>query len=201
MNGGKGFTLIEVLVALVVTSLLLLGVYGVFSSVSGARQRVAADGATYHQARVIFDRIGRELRGAYQTERNARTRFAGGLDRQGRPFLELSTTSATPQGGPGGIVLVRYELRNAAEAPGLLELVRMERPLFSDDFRPGQELRLAGGLLYLRLRFFSDGIWRTSWDATEGLPQLVELTLGEPSRLGPVTFASAFDLGGAGGGQ
>jgi len=200
MSGGKGFTLIEVLVAVVVTSLLLLSVYGVFSSVSGARQRVEADSAVFHQARVIFDRIGRELRGAYRTGRNTRTRFSGGLDRDGRPFLELSTTSATPQGSPGGIVLVRYELRSTEEDPARLELVRMERPLFSDDFRPDQSLRLAGGLLEFQMRFYAAGSWRESWNADDGLPQLVELTLSEPSRTGPVTFVSAFDLGGAGGG-
>jgi len=200
MSGRGGFTLVEVLVAVVVASLLLLSVYGVFSSVSGTRQRIEADSTTFHQARVIFDRIGRELRGAYWTPRNERTRFAGGRDGEGRPYLELSTTAATPQGGLGGIVVVRYELRPAPEDPQRLELVRQERPLLREEFRAGDALRLASGLAGLQLRFFAGGSWREEWATADGLPQLVELTLSEPSRLGPVTFVSAFDLAVAGGG-
>ena len=54
----KGFTLVEVLVAISILAILLTSVYGIFSSVSLARERLDADSAEYHRARVLFDRLG-----------------------------------------------------------------------------------------------------------------------------------------------
>lgn len=194
MRREAGFTLVEVLVAVIVTSLLLLSVYGVFSTVDGARKRVENDAGHYHLARVIFDRLGREIRGAYWTTANRRTRFGGGLTSDGQPYLELSTTTATPQSGGGGIVLVRYETQPDPDHPGQLRLLRSERPLFTDAFRPGDTLQMTAGLASLKLRFF-DGTWHDNWDAAgSGLPKLVEITLEEADPTGPVPFTSSFEV-------
>jgi len=195
MRRQHGFTLVEILVAVIVTALLLTTIYGVFISVSEARRRIEADSEIYHRARVIFDRIGREIHGTYWSAENRRSSFAGGLDEQNRPFLELSTTTATPQSGGGGIVLVRYLLRDDPENEETRELVRLERPLFTDQFREGNALRLASGITGLSLRFYSAGNWQDSWDATGGgLPQLIEFTLTQPSENGPVTFSTTFGV-------
>ena len=86
MTRESGFTLIEILVAVIVTSLLLLSVYGVFSTIDGARQRVERDTGHYHQARVIFDRLGREIHGVYLAANNRQSGFRGGTGRGGTPL-------------------------------------------------------------------------------------------------------------------
>ena len=195
MRNQRGFTLIEVLVAVIVTSLLLMSVYGVFSTVAGARKRVENDADHYHLARVIFDRFGREIRGVYWSQANRRTRFSGGVNSDGQPFLELSTTTATPQSVGGGIVDVRYEAQPDPDHPGQLLLMRSERPLFTSDFQPGDTLRMATDLASLRLRFFDGAIWHDDWDAAgQGLPKLVEVTLEEADPAGAVPFTTSFEV-------
>ncbi|AMV71369.1 type II secretion system protein GspJ [Desulfuromonas carbonis] len=193
MADQRGFTLIEVLVAVIVTSLLLLTVYGVFTTVDGARQRVEGDAERFHQARVIFDRIGRELHGVYWSASNLQTRFQGGLNQAGLSYLELSTTTATPQSGGGGIVVVRYEMQPDPDHVGTFMLLRSERQLFTEAFGATDTLRMAGGIESFNLRFFARGAWHDNWDAASGgLPALVELTLNEASPAGSVPFISSF---------
>lgn len=195
MAGQRGFTLIEVLVSVIVTSLLLLTVYGVFTTVDGARQRVEGDAERFHQARVIFDRIGRELHGVYWSANNLQTRFQSGLNQAGLYYLELSATTATPQSGGGGIVVIRYELQPDPDHAGEFMLLRSERQLFTEEFSATDTLRMAGGIASLQLRFFARDAWYEIWDgANGGLPELVELTLNEVSPEGPVPFASSFEV-------
>ncbi|RLC08469.1 MAG: hypothetical protein DRI57_23925, partial [Deltaproteobacteria bacterium] len=46
-NTSRGFTLIEILLAILISSLVLTSIYGVFSSVSRARNRLEAEGLVY----------------------------------------------------------------------------------------------------------------------------------------------------------
>jgi general secretion pathway protein J len=181
----QGFTLVEVLVAVTVTAILLTTVFGIFTSVSRAKERVEGNGAGYHQARVLFDRIGRELRSAYLVRTNPNTRFEGGKDDEQHLFLELTTTTFTPYGGNrGGIARVRYELAPDDEAPAAKEppwvLLRKEGNLFDPerfDQRPGY--RLATGIREMQIRYQNEsGEWFEEWPRSNNrLPQMVELTL------------------------
>ena len=92
----RGFTLIEVLVAISVLAILLTSVYGIFTSVSSTRERLDADSAEYHRARVLFDRLGRELRGAYFQTRDKDLVFKASSADQNALELELTTTAVSP---------------------------------------------------------------------------------------------------------
>jgi general secretion pathway protein J len=192
----KGFTLIEVLLAVTITAILLVTVYGVFTSVSSARNRIEAEGEGYHLARVIFDRIGREIRGAYYLKGNKDTVFKGGIDEQRNPFLFLSTTATTPQGErQEGIALVRYRLGPDEQAEGKKVLTRSEEPLVQGTQAP-REYRLAPGIEAMRLRFSDGGTWQESWDSDSlnAAPKMVEVAL--EIRLGGavVPFRSIFEV-------
>lgn len=193
-----GFTLLEVLVAVTVTALLLTGVYGVFTSVSGAKQRLEQEGEGYHQARVLYDRLGRELRGTYWRQENKKTRFIGGRTGDNASFLELTTTAGTPFGGRrGGISVVHYELRPDEEAPepDTWMLVRNEYSIFEPDGTEREGYRLATGIRDLDFRFYRNGQWEEEWDAVrDGLPQMVEVSITMPIGERPVPFRSTFDV-------
>ncbi|MBE0598741.1 MAG: hypothetical protein IH614_15915 [Desulfuromonadales bacterium] len=197
--------MVEVLVAVTITALLLTTIYGVFTSVSTAKERVEGSGEGYHQARILFDRIGRELRGAYFLPTKNKTRFAGGLTGEQYPYLELSTTATTPQGGNrGGIAIVRYELQPDPEAPtgGPPDevpqvLLRWEYNLSDpeEEERPGY--RLATGIFDFKLRFHNGSEWLEEWQARPGgLPKMVELTMSIPIDGEPVPFRTAFGMEG-----
>ncbi|MGK2907681.1 MAG: type II secretion system protein GspJ [Desulfuromonadales bacterium] len=193
----QGFTLVEVLVAISILAILMTSIYGIFSSVSVARERLDADSAEYHRARVIFDRMGRELRGTYFQARNNNLHFAGG---ETDFLLELTTTAVSPLSRMGtGLARIRYLLvTDPEEAANGQVLMRSERPVY--DAKPGEEademMRLAPGIETMTLRFFANGQWQEQWDArSSGLPEMVEIALqlrrdGQES----AHFLSAFEI-------
>ena len=199
-----GFTLIEVLVAISMAAIVLTAVYGVFTSVSSAKIRLEADSEAYHRGRIVFDRLGREIRGAVPIVGTDGTGvFRGGLDDRDLPFLELTTTAVAQQvEGGTGIALIRYNLAEDREQPGdrILVLQRSEQPAFQNAATTvtGGLLRLAPGIERLQLRYYTGSDWRDDWNASiDGLPAMVELSLvmidAEGSRH---QFASAFELPG-----
>ncbi|HKK01512.1 MAG TPA: type II secretion system protein GspJ [Desulfuromonadales bacterium] len=197
----KGFTLVEILVAIAIIAILLSTVYGIFSSVSKARQKLETEGQTYQLARVIFERLGRELQGAYYVTTNLHSEFAGGLTEDGRPFLELSTTASTPQGGKlTGIAAVRYELQPDPQSPAgekqSQELMRTEVPLFEVPDPNAKPYRLARGISKLTFRFYRDGKWQPSWNAQNdgGLPEMVEVTLVLGTGKDATPFQTTFEI-------
>ena len=180
-RGAQGFTLIEVLVAISLLAIVLTSVYGIFSSVSATKVRLDSDSAEYHLARVVFDRLGRELHGAYYRRGDQTTLFRGGINDSGESFLELTTTAVTPLSTAGtGIAEVRYRLAPDQESTeGSQVLLRSERPRQSTT-GPADDrmMRLAPDVAELSLRFYAAGTWQEEWDARQnGLPQLVEIAM------------------------
>jgi general secretion pathway protein J len=199
MRSQAGFTLFEVLVAVSIVALLLTTVYGVFTSVSGAKERLETTGEGYHQARVLFDRISREVRGAYVPAGHPDALFAGGNG--ATPFLELSTSAATPQGGgKGGINVVRYEVQVDSESSdGRKVLLRSEVPLHEADQRQEGAYRLATGLEDLRWRYYDGEQWLEEWptkraQGANAAGQMLEVRLTVIIDDQPVDFMSAFEL-------
>lgn len=198
----RGFTLVEVLVAISILAIVLTSVYGIFSSVSTARGRLDADSADYHRARVIFDRLGRELRGAYFAPNFTSLTFVGEAAGDGNlNELELTTTAVSPLSQTGsGIARVRYRLVRDREDPeNRLVLLRSEQPAYQpvSEVSDGDMMRLAAGIENLTIRYYANGQWQAGWDGrtSGGLPEMVEMTLQLRTRQGaPVAFQSAFEV-------
>lgn len=194
----SGFTLIEVLVAISILAIIMTSIYGVFSTVSVAGNRLEKDSAEYHLARVAFDRLGRELHGVHYRKADRTTWLRGGRDDNERPFLELTTSAVTPSSALGtGIAEVRYRLSQDTEDGGAA-LYRGERARQAATPASGDAgmMRLAPGLELLTFRFRHNDRWQDQWDSDrDGLPQLVEVTLvtgRDPQR--QTIFRSAFLL-------
>ena len=201
LRTARGFTLLEVLIAISIIALLLTTVYGIFSSVSGTKERLDADSAAYHRARVIFDRLGREIRGTYYQAGHRDSTFSGGTDEAGELFLELSTTAVSPISERGtGFALVRYRIgADTEDDDQSLVIQRSERALIGraqGALEAPDMMRLAPGIRDFALRFYAEGTWHTSWNATEsGLPAMVQLRLTIITEDGTeVPFMSSFRL-------
>ncbi len=195
----KGFTLVEVLVAISILAILLTSVYGIFSSVSLARERLDADSAEYHRARVLFDRLGRELRGAYFQISNQNLVFTGLKTDDGSFDLELTTSAVSPLSQTGsGIARVHYLLvEDQEDAADGLVLMRSEHPVHeSTDEEAAGMMRLVPGIEAMSLRYYANGQWQTTWQGrTSGLPELVEIELQlRTGREEPIYFISAFEV-------
>lgn len=195
-NRSSGFTLIEVLIAVAITSLVLMAIYGVFASVDGARRRLTNDSEAYHRARVIFDRIGREVRGAYLKPGNLDTYLQGGGGDRREPYLTLTTTATTPQGDGGGLSQVRYEwLEDAENAKETLVLTRRESGTRQPEESGREGYRLATGIEEVWLRFHDGTDWKGDWDSrSQGPPKRVEIAMRIRSGDLKVPFRSSFEL-------
>jgi general secretion pathway protein J len=194
----RGFTLIEIMVAISMLTIVLFSVYGVFRAVNLTKQRLDADSADYHLARVVFDRLGREIQGAYFSPDDQTTIFHGGINRQGETFLQMTTTAVTPLSRKGtGIARVDYLLAKDDERAEERVLLRNEHQRqFSGDEQRSAMMRLAPGVEAMTLRFYGSGQWQDDWDAgLNGLPELVEvqLILGS-DREYPQPFMTTFQL-------
>ena len=195
-----GFTLLEILVAISIVAIVLTTLYGVFASISRAKERLEQDGEVYQRVRVIYDRLGREFRGVCPVGGPAQKGvFRTGRDADGNPILELTTSAAAQLGTQQtGIALVRYTLAQDRENPSGKALFRTEQSaLVSDEaIRESGPMRLAVGIEQMEWRFLVQDQWLTDLDATrDGLPLLVELTLTMTDSQGQtLPFRSAFDV-------
>lgn len=180
MKRSAGFTLIEILIAVSLTSIVLASIYGVFTSVFVARERVQAESEIAQIGRVLFQRFGRELRGAW-TPVTGDKFFLGALDGDGRPELRFATASTTLTAtGGGGIAALRYGLQPMLDAPqDRLYLVRSEEPYHLRERLDNGSYPLSGNVKSILWRFYGDNGWVESWSAAESnsLPQLVEMTV------------------------
>lgn len=190
----RGFTLVEVVVAVLITGLLLTGVYGVFGTVSSARERLEQEGIVYHQARIFFDRIGGELSSMRLTTFGTRTVLEAGTTVYGTPYLEFNTELSSPlQQRRGGLTRVRYEL--GAVDNNTMTLYRSEQRLLVD-LAASEPLAFVTGLKDFQIRYYAEGIWHDQW-LSAGAPQLVEIEFEMEGAAGINTpFRSSFILSG-----
>lgn len=186
----RGFTLVEVLLAILIGSLLLTTIYGIFSGVSSARNRLEAEGDVYHQVRIFYDRLGSELRSLRLIPVGQQAVFKTDTTVDGDPVLEFSTELVSPLlQQHGGISRVRYELRRDSDRA---TLYRSEQVLLAD-LAPSEALPFIEGLTSLQFRYFQQGRWQEQWPGSSP-PEMVEvvLELEVDGRLIP--FRSSFVL-------
>ncbi|MDX2496103.1 MAG: type II secretion system protein GspJ [Desulfuromusa sp.] len=189
-NTSRGFTLIEVLLAILIGTLVLTSVYGIFSSVSGARNRLEAEGEIYHQARVFFDRIGGELSSLRLSPVGKDAVFSSGNTPDGELFFEFNTELISPLlQQHGGISRVRYEVRQKEES---VVLLRSEKILLTN-LAASEPLVFIADLKTFQMRYFSHGQWQDSWSG-KSLPQLIEMTLELENDDRLIPFRSSFVL-------
>ena len=190
MRSARGFTLIEVLLAILIGSLLLTTIYGVFASVSGARNRLEAEGDAYHQVRIFFDRIGGELRSLRLLAVGSQAVLIGGKTLDGELYLEFNTELASPLlQQRGGVSRVRYELRREE---GSATIYRSEQVLLAD-LAASEPLPFIDGVKDFQIRYYRQGSWVDQWSAG-GAPQMVEIALELEIAGRVVPFRSSFVL-------
>ena len=193
----KGFTLVEVLVAISIFIIAISSIYGIFTSISSTKDKLDQNSETYHQARVVLDRIGREIHGIYVHKIDDANILKGGFNEQGQVFFELSTTATVSLNIDGiRFVSVRYDsVADQESEDGSYVIMRTEKPLLgSMSLQDFPAMRMATGIKNLRIRYFSENTWQDQWDAKlQGLPDMLEVLLTAYDKNGEETpFLTAF---------
>lgn len=183
----QGFTLLEVLVAIALASLLLTSIYGVFSTSSLAKERVEKQASAYHLARVLTSRFDRELTGLALSSPVDSAILSGGTNSRGESYLDMLTTSG---GGPfPGMRRVSYRLGENQENQATLW--RTERGVNTQ--ATGNEERLSQGIETLAFRFFDGTNWRDDWNSSiDGRPVLVGVEFSLANMADDVPLTSVF---------
>lgn len=190
MTRPKGFTLLEVLVAIALASILLTSIYGVFTAASTTKQQVEKQGNALHLGRVVIARLDRELLGLAMTTHADETILSGGKNEQGEAFIRLLTwTNSSPQ---PGLRVVTYRL--GPDVDGRMTLWRTEKSVYQRD--DAREERLAQGIEEMTFEFYDGQNWRENWSI--GRPKLVRLRLTLAERSDYPPLIGVFDMPQAG---
>ena len=182
-----GFTLLEILLALSVLSVILLLLLSAFTGAARVRETLSSRAREFRQIRLVLDRIGTDLICAFAT--SAREESALSLREEQLSGLPAATLTFTafqlPDGDrshpPAEIVKIRYFQRIGADGV-TLELHREQSDLpFIGNKIPLRESRVAEGLRAFRVEVYDGTTWVKEWPAGGGsktaLPKKVAVTL------------------------
>ncbi len=171
MNSGEtmtrrgGFTLVEVLVALAISSAIIVALYATFFSVLRARSDMVNGLERTREVAGFLDSFSREAASAFFKESNARTLFVG--ERSGGSGFEAASLSMTAfvstvrgAGAKGDLVGVRYLTAYAGGKPTLYKETWNPYGLESA-FRIEVIEEIEG----LEFSFYNGKTWAKVWDA------------------------------------
>lgn len=197
----RGFTLVEVLVATAVFSLLAILLLSSFTGVTRAREALVSRASADRQVRLILDRLGTELSGAFGSDRVSSAGLSCAQDRfAGTEASDLAFTAfVLPQEGgtrpAADVAKIRYFTRPDAEGR-FLSLYREESSLPLVENRiPVRRALLGDRLLGFRIELFDGTAWVSAWPPQGGgkgrLPQRIAAVLTDS---GGAEFRRVFRL-------
>jgi general secretion pathway protein J len=176
----SGFTLLEVLIAVVLLGILSAALYGSYFGVLRARDRASSGMESRRELGATLDLIRREVSSAQFRQSDKRLRFVvEDRDSFGTPSSTLTLTTEVPTAGQNrkesGIITVAYRI---TEKNKKRTLTRQERDLFSEE-----ELILAYPQMEQITAFlvecYDGSKWVKSWDSAinNRLPNRVRVTV------------------------
>lgn len=188
----SGFTLIEVLIAVVLLGILTAALYGSYFGVIRARDRASAGMESRRELGATLDLIRREVSSALFNRSDKRLRFVvEDRDNFGTQSSTLELTTLAPPAGQNrsesGIVAVTYRM---AEKDKKRTLTRQERDIFSEEGTIPAYPQMEQISSFL-VECYDGSKWVKSWDTTINgtLPRSVRVTVQVEEEGKPVEFS------------
>lgn len=180
----RGFTLLEILIAMGILSILLVSVYGTFSSIHRAVETTDGTMTTMREARLFFELLTREVESSYMSGEAAfKDTFFYVKDRDvfGKRLSELAFTSFVPYGH--GLFAVEYSLD-----PDRRTLMKKAVSIFGG--QEPQAFEVLSGVEEFAVEVYTGGKWVGTYDghAEGSLPSKVRarITLRVQGQLLPL---------------
>lgn len=196
MSSNRGFTLIEIMIAVVLLGILSAALYGSYFTVLSARERASEGMEARRELGSTLDLIRREFASARFDRNDKRLRFVvEDRDNFGKPASSLELTTLVPSSGQGrkesGISAVRYRLE---EKDKRFILTRREQDIFfeSADARGYLQMERISDFL---VECYDGSKWVRSWDTAlnNALPKMVRVTVHVDEAGKPVEFSILAD--------
>lgn len=201
----RAFTLLEVILALVIATGLLVVVLYFYQQSANLRTQLIQESERIASVRLLMDRLTAELRAASPLS-SSRIAFAGDATSMRFITVGLPVRSAWNTGPSGRLVtpqtdlkLVSYSLGRSIEGTNVVAtgLVRTEQPTVEVRSRassgrsnevaaerrtapapaPARLEPVTDAIRYVRFRYWGGDDWKESWSEVE-LPKAVEVSLG-----------------------
>ena len=182
-----GFTLIEILLALAILSVILLLLLSAFTGAARSREALTARSREFRQIRIALDRIGTDLQGAFASSIRQDSALTCKEDQlSGNPAATFVFTAfQLPEPGsgrpPADVVKIKYFPQVGADGTSM-ELHREQSDLpFLENKIPLREAVLAVGLKGFRVELYDGSAWVKEWPpagkAKTALPKKAAVTL------------------------
>jgi len=194
MSRNKGFTLLEILIAVVLLGILAGALYGSYFGVVRARERAAAGMESRRELGATLDLIRREVSSTMFNRNDKRLRFiVEDRDSFGAPSSTLELTTLSPLAdlsrGESGIVTVGYRM---TEKDSKRTLTRQERDMVfsgSDVTAAFPQMERISSFL---VECYDGSKWVRSWDSAinGALPKAVKVTVQVEEEGRPVEFST-----------
>jgi general secretion pathway protein J len=173
-NQPRGFTLIEILLAIFIFSIVLAAIYGSYTGTFRVIDTVESQVAVLRQARVAMVRITEDLASSYYSEMvTDMEKFVGteqevqGMRADTLRFVSKAHLLFNDQELAAGTAQIFYEVREDISGEGLA-LYRHDTPELAAAGEDGGGLLLCDHLQEVRFSYFDgDGNEQDSWDADD----------------------------------
>jgi len=201
----RGFTLLEVMVAVAILAMVSVLIYGAFDGLSRGRKSLGRVNDRYHQGRGALSRMSLELSSAFLsmhqplTEQQIRrlTIFSGS---RGSPVDRIDFTSFSHRrlvrdSHESDQNEISYFGSPDPNVPGKVDLARRESPIIDLEPKRGGEVNvLVEDIDSFDVKYLdaSTGLWTETWDSTQAT--------GQPGRL-PFQIRITLVLKGGAGGE
>ena len=183
-NNVRGFTLLEILIAVTIMALILIIIYG---SYTGSVQIITENGddfEVYHIARFLLNTLSEELSCAYDGGSSAG--FHGEAKR-----LEFTSTNKSgyekypPESGD--FYKLKYFIEDAPSSQGNYIMYRDE---------DGQSDVIGEDIKDINFEYYDGKTWEGEWDSAESgkLPTAVRITLNMDKKGVTVTFNTVVSI-------
>ncbi len=209
----RGFTLIELILASLIISLIMLSVYGSFRGGIRAWREGGSRVERHQMVQIAIEELSRQLRGAYIAPNNPQIKFVG--DVEGMDFVYATATSdrrqplsdcRQPPQASYDLRLVSYYLTEEEEWQ-LRKLMRQGSMIpYAEELSSVACSTLScsseeviDSVFALGFRYFGQDGWQESWDSNRDLPQTVQISLILQDEMGSKeTFSTMVDVPGGG---
>jgi len=187
----KGFTLIEVLLALAILAAVITAVYASFSTASRNVESAEAVRDETDLARTLIARLSDDIANAYYNrDMRSITVFYGKKEEEGtgddkRRLDSISMTTLTnwrkPESKETDLWEVGYHFEETADGKGRVLMRREKRELSKDIplLEGGVDFEITDKVEGFQLRYYNGSQWSDEWDTRShaSLPKAVEISL------------------------
>lgn len=180
----RGFTIAEILVAILITSIIASVIYGSYMGSLRIIYDSQKDMERMNMARLILDRISSDLSCAFLRDYREYLVFVGMDSGEGKTGADSVMFTASNNDRPerdsaeSDLCEISYYLD--PDEGGELFILRRKDPTLDEDPFSGGETRIIGeGVAGLDLEYFDGESWLPSWDSRDdnSLPRAARITL------------------------